>query len=128
MLRERALGIVLLFPTFFCVSISGIQPLIGYDRKIFGVTFFSLSSGSPRKRSTSAIVTGNFKFCLLKNLSITLRSDINRNAFLTERHLMVLFLALSALFLVYHQGYPMDLFLKISVLQANFCWLGDLRK
>ena len=22
----------------------------------------------------------------------------------------------------------MDLFLKISVLQANFCWLGDLRK
>ena len=117
-----------MFLTFFCVSIRGVRPLIGYDRKIFGVTFFSLSSGSPRKRSTSAIVTGNFKFCLLKNLSITLRSDINRNAFLTERHLMVLFLALSALFLVYHQGYPMDLFLKISVLQANFCWLGDLRK
>ena len=22
----------------------------------------------------------------------------------------------------------MDLFLKISVLQANFCWLGDLDK
>ena len=26
------------------------------------------------------------------------------------------------------QGHPMDLFLKISVLQANFCWLGDLKK
>ena len=26
------------------------------------------------------------------------------------------------------QGHPMDLFLKISVLQANFCWLGDLEK
>ena len=24
------------------------------------------------------------------------------------------------------QGHPMDLYLKISVLQANFCWLGDL--
>ena len=23
------------------------------------------------------------------------------------------------------QGHPMDLFLKISVLQAHFCWLGD---
>ena len=23
------------------------------------------------------------------------------------------------------QGHPVDLFLKISVLQANFCWLGD---
>ena len=124
MLRERALGIVLLFPTFFCVSISGIQPLIGYDRKIFGVTFFSLSSGSPRKRSTSAIVTGNFKFCLRKTLSITLRSDINRNAFLTERHLMVLFLALSALFLVYHQGYPMDLFLKYLFFRQIFAGLG----
>ena len=119
---------MLLFLTFFCVSIRGVRPLIGYDRKIFGVTFFSLSSGSPRKRTTSVIVTGNFKFCLRKNLSITLRSDINRNAFLTERHLMVLFEALSALFLVYHQGHPMDLFLKKSVLQANFCWLGDLGK
>ena len=129
MLRERALGIVLLFLTFFCVSISGVRPLIGYDRKIFGVTFFFLlGSGSPRKRTTSVIVTGNFKFCLRKNLSITLKSDINRNAFLTQRHLMVLFEALSALFLVYHQGHPMDLFLTISVHQANFCWLGDLRK
>ena len=28
------------------------------------------------------------------------------------------------------QGYPMDLFLKISVFhdQANFCWLGGLEK
>ena len=26
------------------------------------------------------------------------------------------------------QGHPMDLFLKISVLQANFYWLGDLDK
>ena len=128
MLRERALGIVLLFLTFFCVSISGVRPLIGYDRKIFGVTFFVRSSGSPRKRTTSVIVTGNFKFCLRKNLSIILRSDINRNAFLTERHLMVLFEALSALFLVYHQRHPVDLFLKISVLQANFCWPGDLGK
>ena len=24
------------------------------------------------------------------------------------------------------QGHPMDLFLKISVLQVHFCWLGDL--
>ena len=127
-LRERALGRVLLFLTFFCVAISRVRPLIRYDRKIFGVIFFLLSSGSPRKRTTSVIVTGNFKFCLRKNLSVILRSDINRNAFLTERHLMILFEGLSALFLVYHQGHPMDLFLKISVLQANFCWLGDLGK
>ena len=26
------------------------------------------------------------------------------------------------------QGHPMDLFLKISVLQANFCWLEDLEE
>ena len=26
------------------------------------------------------------------------------------------------------QEHPMDLFPKISVLQANFCWLGDLDK
>ena len=26
------------------------------------------------------------------------------------------------------QGYPTDLFLKISVLQANVCWLGVLDK
>ena len=26
------------------------------------------------------------------------------------------------------QGYPMDLFLQVSVLQANFCWLGDLEE
>ena len=26
------------------------------------------------------------------------------------------------------QGHPMDLFLKISVLHANFCWLGDVEK
>ena len=26
------------------------------------------------------------------------------------------------------QGHPMDLFLKISVLQANFCWLGDVEE
>ena len=127
MLRERALGRVLLFLTFFCVSISGVRPLIRYDRKIFGVIFF-LSSGSPGKRTTSVIVTGNFKFCLRKNLSVILRSDINRNAFLTERHLMILLEGLSALFLVYHQGHPMDPFLKISVLQANVCWLGDLGK
>ena len=25
------------------------------------------------------------------------------------------------------QGHPMDLFLKISVLQAHFCWLGDVK-
>ena len=29
---------------------------------------------------------------------------------------------------IYLQGHPMDLFLKICVLQANFCWLGDLEK
>ena len=92
------------------------------------MTFFLLSSGSPRKRTTSVIVTGNFKFCLRKDLSINLRSNIDRNAFLTERHLMVLFEALSALFLVYHRGHPMDLFLKISVLQEHFSWLGDLGK
>ena len=28
----------------------------------------------------------------------------------------------------FYQRHPMDLFLKISVLQANFCWLGDLDK
>ena len=27
-----------------------------------------------------------------------------------------------------YQGHPMDLFLKISVLQANFCWLGDVEE
>ena len=26
------------------------------------------------------------------------------------------------------QGHPMDLFLKISVLHANFCWLGDVKE
>ena len=26
------------------------------------------------------------------------------------------------------QGYPMDLFLQVSVLQANFCWLRDLEE
>ena len=28
----------------------------------------------------------------------------------------------------YIQGHPMDLFLKISVLQAHFCWLGDVEE
>ena len=28
----------------------------------------------------------------------------------------------------YTQGHPMDLFLKISVLQVNFCWLGDVEE
>ena len=28
----------------------------------------------------------------------------------------------------YSQGHPMDLFLKISVLQAHFCWLGDVEE
>ena len=26
------------------------------------------------------------------------------------------------------QGHPMDLFLKISVLHAKFCWLGDVEE
>ena len=26
------------------------------------------------------------------------------------------------------QGHPMDLFLNISVLHANFCWLGDVEE
>ena len=26
------------------------------------------------------------------------------------------------------QGHPMDLFLKISVLQAHSCWLGDAKE
>ena len=26
------------------------------------------------------------------------------------------------------QGHPMDLFLKLSVLQAHFCWLGDVKE
>ena len=29
---------------------------------------------------------------------------------------------------VHVQGHPMDLFLKISVLQAHFCWLGDVEE
>ena len=29
---------------------------------------------------------------------------------------------------LHDQGHPMNLFLKIFVLQANFCWLGDLEK
>ena len=28
----------------------------------------------------------------------------------------------------YTQGHSMDLFLKISVLQAQFCWLGDVEE
>ena len=28
----------------------------------------------------------------------------------------------------YVQGHPTDLFLKISVLHANFCWLGDVEE
>ena len=31
-------------------------------------------------------------------------------------------------FVVNIQGYPMDLFLKISVLQGHFCWLGDVEE
>ena len=30
--------------------------------------------------------------------------------------------------LYFFQGHPMDLFLKISVLHANFCWLGDVEE
>ena len=26
------------------------------------------------------------------------------------------------------QGHPMDLFLKITVLQTHFCWLGDVEE
>ena len=29
---------------------------------------------------------------------------------------------------LHNQGHPMDLFLKISVLQAHFCWLGDVEE
>ena len=29
---------------------------------------------------------------------------------------------------LHDHGHPMNLFLKIFVLQANFCWLGDLEK
>ena len=29
---------------------------------------------------------------------------------------------------LHDQGHPMNLFLKIFILQANFCWLGDLEK
>ena len=29
---------------------------------------------------------------------------------------------------LHDQGHPMNLFLKIFVLQANFCWLEDLEK
>ena len=36
---------MLLFLTFFCVSISDVRPIVGFDRLIFGVTFFLLSSG-----------------------------------------------------------------------------------
>ena len=28
----------------------------------------------------------------------------------------------------FSEGHPMDLFLKISVLHANFCWLGDVEE
>ena len=31
-------------------------------------------------------------------------------------------------FMAKTQGHPMDLFLKITVLQANSCWLEDLDK
>ena len=31
-------------------------------------------------------------------------------------------------FYSYVQGHPMDLFLKLCVLQANFCLLGDVEK
>ena len=37
-------------------------------------------------------------------------------------------LSLDKLIYPFNQGHSMDLFLKISVLQANFCWLGDLDK
>ena len=37
-------------------------------------------------------------------------------------------LILLALRAVYMQGHPTDLFLKISVLHANFCWLGDVEE
>ena len=46
---------------------------------------------------------------------------------LTERETISFFvLANRSILKVTQQGHPMDLLLKISFLQANFCWLGDL--
>ena len=38
------------------------------------------------------------------------------------------FASLLVRFFLLFQGHPMDLFLKISVLHANFCWLGDVEE
>ena len=38
------------------------------------------------------------------------------------------FVIMSSIPLDKFQGHPMDLFLKISVLHANFCWLGDVEE
>ena len=52
---------------------------------------------------------------------------IHNYLFLSFPFLFFFFLNNSLAFLRdYDQGHPMDLFLKIFVLQANFCWLGDL--
>ena len=51
------------------------------------------------------------------------RNKQNKNGSWSFNGLSLLLNSLSSV-----QGHPMDLFLKISVLQANFCWVGDLGK
>ena len=56
----------------------------------------------------------------VKGLGTLVSKLQSRNFALLRTHRIVL--------LGYTQGHPMDLFLKISVLQAHFCWLGDVEK
>ena len=70
-----------------------------------------------------------FFFNLIKTLSITKYLL----TLLTYKQCMVLTLLTKPYsayktILTYNQGHPMDLFLKISVLHANFCWLGDVEE
>ena len=51
----------------------------------------------------------NFELCLLQRINCQIITSKNCNVYC-------------------YQGHPMDLFLKISVLHANFCCLGDVEE
>ena len=56
----------------------------------------------------------------VKGLETLVSKLQSKNFALQRTHRIVL--------LGYTQGHQKDLFLKISVLQANFCWLGDVEE
>ena len=64
--------------------------------------------------------TACFTRQVVKGLGTLVSKLQSRNFALLRTHCTVL--------LGYTQGLPKDLFLTISVLQANFCWLGDVEE